>query len=103
MTLDSNGWGTLAAFSRSSHALVAWISLAVPRVDAQLALRRPPDFDDSHVVSWGHLTCEEAEQLVALEPASDLCAETLALARSLFAATDAPIVTLYYQDSRRGY
>ena len=102
MTLDSKDWGTLAAFSRSTRSLLDWVSIAISREDAQLALGRPPDFDDSHVVSWGHISLEEARQLVEREPNS-ASLDQHDLEQAFFHSSEPQVVTLYYRESARGY
>ena len=103
MSLDHKDWATLAAFSRPGNALLDSIDLVVSREDAQSALGRAPDFEDSRVVSWGRLTLEECARLVALEPDPEFHAETLAILQGFFDAVGPPIVTLYYADPHRGY
>ena len=102
MALDPKDWGTLAAFSRSTHALLHWVSIVVVRQDAQLSLGRPPDFDDSRVVSWGHLTLEDARHLVERGPNSEPV-DQLDLEQTFVHAGEPLIVTFYYHDPARGY
>ncbi|HSQ79465.1 MAG TPA: hypothetical protein VLN41_02635, partial [Candidatus Bathyarchaeia archaeon] len=45
--------GVLAAISEPGHNVVCSTELFVLSGDAQTELGRAPDFEDSHVVSWG--------------------------------------------------
>jgi hypothetical protein len=102
MSLDYKLWGTIASFRRPGNDMLAHMDLVAARVDAQATLRRSPDYEDSHITSWGRLSLDEVERLVALEPDPDGHADSLALVRELFAAPGA-IVSLYYADPSRGY
>jgi hypothetical protein len=101
MSYDAWKWGNLAVFG-PGNTLVGYMEIFVSREDANIAIGRPPDYDDSHTVSWGRVTIEEATHLVSLEPDPECHAEELKRVHELFIAVDAPIGTLYYVDTHRG-
>lgn len=102
MSYDAWKWGNFAVFG-PGNTLVGYMEIFVSREDANIAIGRPPDYDDSHTVSWGRVTIEEATRLVSLlEPDPEYQAETLKSVLDLFAAADGPIATLYYTDPYHG-
>ena len=103
VSLDYKDWGMLAAVSRPGNSLVYYTDLIVSVEKARSALGRAPDFEDSHVVSWGRLTFDEVERLLRLQPYPEFQAEWFEDLQRLFGPVGSSIVTLYYADSYRVY
>src|ERR1051325_1932824 len=73
-TLDTQwNWsllGTIVAINGDTRAPAApesWMEISVPSSLARSTMRRPPDFENARIVSWGNLSWEEAHRLVAEE------------------------------------
>ncbi|WP_437970551.1 hypothetical protein WMF04_15245 [Sorangium sp. So ce260] len=91
----------MVAVDRASRTLVHWLEIAVHLADARSAMRRLPDFEDPHIVSWGRVRRGEAEQLVAQEQDPEIRQELLEEITGIFASEDV-LVTLFYSEASRG-
>jgi hypothetical protein len=102
MDLDYRQWGTLASFDLT-HCLVAQTDVVVSREDAEAALGRGPDFQDTHMVSWARLTIEDAARVLAIEQDPASREGRSRLLDEIYPSGDATNLVLYYADPYREY
>ncbi|WP_437984374.1 hypothetical protein [Sorangium sp. So ce117] len=102
MAIDFRDFAMLVSLDAQGR-LVDRFELVIPLETTRSCFSRPPDFEGGSVVSWGALTPEEAEDLVAHDADPEHRSETLDLVRELFAAGASTRVSLYYADSNHAY
>lgn len=100
MTPDYKQWGWLASFD-PTHCLVALTSVVVSREDAEVALGKGPDFEDTHMVSWARLTIEEASRVLAIEENPESAEGCAQLLDEICPPREATNLVLYYTDPYR--
>lgn len=94
MTVET--FGTLAVIDMEQRDLAGTLEVCADRDSARRAMRRSPDVDDEHMISWGGITREEAIRVISIDDESRFRADLLEELDEILSRRCGYAITLYF-------
>jgi hypothetical protein len=96
------GCGTLAVVDGRRRVVVKLVEVFVSAGTAAATSVRPPDFEDSRIISWGSVTRDEAVRVISCEHDDSVSTSVLDELEPFFSSAEATVVPLFFRKSYDG-